>query len=352
MADRLVEGLWDCTYCGATQIGGLNKYCPCCGHPQDKDIKFYLGEAKKYLTEEEAQKTGTDPDWLCEYCESLNNARFIYCKNCGAPREADGKNYFTKDVKEEPEAEATQTPPPEPKKKAKKKRNWLQIILSVLAIFLIVGGIAYLAKPKELTGSVSDKSWERTIEVEKYVTVEENDWSVPSGGRTQYTKQEIRSYSQVLDHYETKTRQVAEQVLDGYDTVTSYTDNGNGTFTEHTEQLPRYRTEYRTETYEEPVYVSVPIYDTMYYYEIERWKKDRTEKASGKSDEPQWPQVTLADDKEREGTKTENYEIEVTTDKKGKKYTANVSLSDWEKLMVGDKVTITVSGGEVKNIAK
>ena len=41
---------------------------------------------------------------------------------------------------------------------------------------------------------------------------------------------------------ETKTRQVSYEVLDGYDEViTGYTDNGNGTFTENTTQVPRYR---------------------------------------------------------------------------------------------------------------
>lgn len=92
--DRIVEGVWDCPYCGANDIGGLTKHCPCCGHPQDKGTEFRLGKAKRYLTEEEADKVGTNPDWACDFCQSLNNSRYSYCSNCGAKREAENKDYF------------------------------------------------------------------------------------------------------------------------------------------------------------------------------------------------------------------------------------------------------------------
>ena len=94
MGDKIVEGIWDCPYCDATSIGGLQKYCPNCGHPQDKDTKFRLGEKKRYLTDDEISKVGTDPDWACDYCDSLNNSKYKYCHNCGASREKDTKDYF------------------------------------------------------------------------------------------------------------------------------------------------------------------------------------------------------------------------------------------------------------------
>ena len=94
MTGKIVEGLWDCAYCGADKIGGLQKHCPQCGHPQSKNLKFYLGEQKRYLTDEELAARSTEPDWLCEYCNSLSNSKFIYCKNCGAPRTEENKDYF------------------------------------------------------------------------------------------------------------------------------------------------------------------------------------------------------------------------------------------------------------------
>ena len=50
MADKLIEGIWDCPYCDAKGIGGLRKYCPNCGHPQDKGTKFRVGEETRYKT--------------------------------------------------------------------------------------------------------------------------------------------------------------------------------------------------------------------------------------------------------------------------------------------------------------
>ena len=94
MSERLVEGIWDCPYCEATAIGGLKKYCPNCGHPQDKGTKFRMGTEIRYLTEEETEKVGREPDWACEYCASLNNAKFKYCSNCGASRDRENKDYF------------------------------------------------------------------------------------------------------------------------------------------------------------------------------------------------------------------------------------------------------------------
>lgn len=322
MSGKIVEGVWNCSYCGADKIGGLQKYCPNCGHPQDKNTKFYMGPAKRYLTEEEMKNVGTDPDWLCEYCGTLSNAKYQYCKNCGAERTSENKDYFEmQDITDSSDnantnynteqiledwINATEGPTTllvdddKVSKTAtnietlqipkKTSINWLKlgkyIGIGALVVFAIIG-LIHLFTPREYEAVIAEKTWERDVVIQEYRTVEESAWDrVPSGGRLLYTTEEIRSYNQVFSHYETKTRQVATQVFDGYDTYTYYTDNGNGTFTEHTSQTPRYHTEYVTETYQEPVYISVPVYDTKYHYEIERWVYDRTEESKGSNNEP------------------------------------------------------------------
>ena len=159
-----------------------------------------------------------------------------------------------------------------------------------------------------------------------------------------YSQEEIYEYKQVLDHYETKTRQVSEQVLDGYDTVvTGHRDLGNGYFEEITSEVPRYRTEYRTETYEEPVYISVPIYETKYYYEIDKWMHDRNIKTNGHDKNPYWGEFTLAD-KEKEGPRTTKYEMTGTVmDKKEKEYTFQISEQEWKTYNIGDEITVTIN---------
>jgi len=389
MSERIVEGLWNCKYCSADAIGGLQKYCPNCGHPQDKDTKFYLGQKKRYLLEDEIKKVGTDPDWTCDYCTTLNNAQFKYCKNCGASREKETKDYFElreaetrkeeketfvtnsydSDIYETKDIESSFVTNPidefpytlaEQKKTTSKTHNsklreWSIKIGAVLGVTtlvaLIIAGLIWLLSPRQYEGVVSEKTWEREISIEEYKTVTESAWDrVPSGGRLKYTNNEIRKYESVFSHYETKSRQVAEQVFDGYDEHVSYSDNGNGTFTEHVTQTPKYRTEYHTEYYEEAVYKDVPVYDTKYYYEIERWVYDRTEESAGINNVPYWPDYEL-DSNERVKNENESYCFDVYVESKDKTYTYYCDNQFiWEQYELNQEVDITVSVGIITEI--
>ena len=53
---KIIEGLWDCTFCGNKRIRAGQKTCPDCGHPQDENTKFYMPDEIKYVSEEEAEK--------------------------------------------------------------------------------------------------------------------------------------------------------------------------------------------------------------------------------------------------------------------------------------------------------
>lgn len=119
MGERIVEGLWDCKYCDTKGIGGLTKHCPRCEHPQDDDVKFYLGEKKNYVDEDLAKEYGQGADWICPYCNSLNRVHFKYCSNCGAEKESSEKDYFSNQEKE-PEIK----PEPSPPKKKKLKKAY------------------------------------------------------------------------------------------------------------------------------------------------------------------------------------------------------------------------------------
>lgn len=66
-----------------------------------------------------------------------------------------------------------------------------------------------IPKTQEIT--INSFSWERSIDIEKYQTVEESDWSLPSNARLQYSQKEFYGYQDVLDHYETRSRQVAKE---------------------------------------------------------------------------------------------------------------------------------------------
>ena len=107
-------------------------------------------------------------------------------------------------------------------------------------------------------------------------------------------------------HYKTVTEQKSRQVLDHYDTSYSYSDNGNGTFKQHENRTPVYHTEYYTESNQEPVYRQDPVFQTKYYYEIERWVDKDSYESSGTDKSPYWNEtyLPLADnerDEERSG---------------------------------------------------
>ena len=218
------------------------------------------------------------------------------------------------------------------------------ILGAVLALFVL---LLFVFWPRNYTGEVRVCALAREIDVEAWRTVQESDWAVPSGGRVYDRRQEIHHYVAVLDHYETRTRQVADQVYDGEETHTSYSNNGDGTFTEETWTSPRYRTEYRTETYQEPIYRDEPVYETKYYYDIERWVVDREEKSSGADNVPYWPEYILAAN-ERVGFTGEVYTLSILA--KEKTYSVTLPLEWWETFKAGDTVEITVQGGNVTKL--
>ncbi len=375
MAKRIVEGLWDCSYCQTKAIGGLTKICPCCGHPQDKDIRFYMGNKKRYLEADLAAQYGQGPDWVCPYCGSLNRIRYKFCSGCGAPKDSAEDDYFTNtsraDAAQKPGTEAGAAPAETrhmdrvtsgnkgPKGRSGDSRDMKTesgkrfrisiktIIFAILALVMLVFLVDTFL-PRKYSADVQYSLWVRKVYIEEWRTVQESDWGVPEGGRVYDERSEIHHYDQVLDHYETRTRTVSESVYDGEDTHTSYVNNGDGTFTEETWSTPRYRTEYYTENYEEPVYRDEPVYRTKYYYEIEKWVENREEISQGINDTPYWPEYTLADN-ERTGYTGEIYGLSLKASKE-KTYLAYLPQEQWETFEAGDQVEIKVVGDEVKEI--
>ena len=421
---KIIEGVWDCAYCGTDKIRGAIRKCPNCGRQRDDNIKFYIADPKNYVDEKTAKTISKNPDWQCSYCDGLNSDNDSVCYNCGATREASMKNYFEiqkqkeekrKDKEREIEKsrkESYESLSDEPDvnkcdveeriaemetlAKDSEKRvqdvrkvmddtsDWFEktsmrydedylsekgdlkkstidfsmfkkllgFVCMIGAIALIVAGFIWLFSPKTYTVTAEDFAWERSISIEEYRTVEESDWTLPPGGRLQYTQNEIRSYRQVIDHYETKTRTYTEQVLDHYETVvTGHRDLGNGYFEEITSQQPVYRTETKTETYEEPVYRQEPVYDIKYYYEIDKWVYDFSSESNGNNKEPYWNEVEL-EDKHRESGRSENYEITVYNEKKDKRNTYEFSYEEWCEIEPNEEIQIEVTLGNWAQLIK
>lgn len=400
MSERIVRGYWDCPYCDSKDIDGLVDNCPNCGRHKPENVKYHLkgqhvqenkiyktaqvDESDVLSTEElhnagisEEECNGNHKEWVCSYCNSLNNWADKFCTSCGSPKEEadleygmqkrekssnnleeyvflrgddeESSKYFKEKLEEKPKIIAEDNNDFTSKSENAEKEytfknklsdlfrligggiadNALPIIMSL--IFLFCAGVLFY--PHKETVTVTGFEWARNISIEDLRTVQESDWSVPSGGRVYKEQTELKTYVSVIDHYETKTETKSRQVIDHYDTEYSYSDNGNGTFTEHTKQVPVYKTEYYEETHQEPVYRQDPVYATKYYYDIDKWfDSGRDYPSSGTDKNPYWnTDYTLAE-KERDTDRTEKYTVFYDNGKSD-----DLKLDDWLNRNVGDQ---------------
>lgn len=334
---KIVVGCWDCDYCGADRISGEIKICPHCGKPRGKDITFYMAGPKNYVTDPD--KINKNPDWLCPYCNTLNPDDNKFCSACGAAREESEANYFENKEKEKERREQQEALKPKEQDTSSRSaaRSRLPLFIGLFAALAL---LVFLIMPKTKGLHVDAKSWERSVKVERYQEVQDSSWDLPDGAWNISSREEVYTYNHILDHYETRTREVSEQVLDGYDTEVEYRDLGNGYYEEIEHQVPRYRTEYHTETYEEPVYVDVPVFAKKYYYSIMKWLYDRDEVTSGTDTEPYYAELALSDT-ERESGRSEQYWI-LSGDKRYR-----ISYDLWQQIKTGSDIKATVGGGEI-----
>ena len=364
MAEKIIRAYWDCPQCGTKGIDGLKDVCPGCGSGKDKNVRYYMKDVEEVSSEElqeagisEEESDGLHKEWVCAYCGFLNNYADQTCKRCGADREEKEQDYGGdtttaqyvqgKDGKlqqvNKPAADAEKPAPayelrPEPQAQntgassVKRSGSGLSKFAVVAAILLAL----FLFWPHTSSEAITGFFWERSVTVEELQTFHESGWSLPYGARQTDSKVEFAGYTQVLDHYETVYQTRYRQVFDHYDVSYSYTDNGNGTFTQHEERTPVYRTESYEEAVQQPVYRNEPVYQRKYYYDVDRWVTLQTYTTSGNDHEPYWSDAYQLTNRERDDIRTESYyTIYNDTDRHQENY------DTWSKRQIGDGVYVT-----------
>ncbi len=349
------EGRWDCQYCGTIGVLGRHKACPVCGAARPLGTKFYLPKDAEAV--EDADLVGyaqKGPDWVCDACSSSNPADVRVCKTCGAERGSAQSqaviDYELGETRRKGDMDFSE-PAPRPQRMAPQtaaqsafNRNY--IFAGIGAFVLLICGILVainLFGSENKAVSIDHFNWERTAAVEAFQTIVEEGWDVPSDGRILSSSEEIRSYNKVQIGSETRTREVSDQVQVGSrEYKCGERDLGNGFFEDVMCSEPVYETRYRTETYEEPIYEDVPIFDTYYKYEVDRWVEVRTEKAAAQDNKPFWPALNLTD-QQREGERTEKYSI-VFVDGDGELYDMEFTLDEWLTFEPNGNYELKVSG--------
>lgn len=359
MADKVVKGYWDCPYCNSREIDGLVDFCPNCGVHKPKDVKYYLkGNVttnttysksqvpdSDVLSEKELEKAGISKEecdgkhkeWVCDFCGSLNNWADNVCSSCGSQKDESDTLYGGEKKSGEEPAEQQHTASSQDKEQLsvwdKIKSFFVKNRKAAAIVAVIIAVLSVMFFPYKKVVTVKSFAWERNISLEEYRTVQESDWNVPEGGRVYDEKTEIKSYVSVVDHYETVWETKTRKVFDHNETSTTYSDNGNGTFTEHTTTTPVYRTETYQESHEEPVYRQDPVYATKYYYDIDKWVDTGNDyPSSGKDHKPYWNEdyKPMADNI-RDTDRSETYTVKLDNGK-----TQEKSYSEWKNMKIGD----------------
>ena len=370
MAGKIIRGYWDCPQCGMKGIDGLVDTCPGCGAGKDKNVRYYMKAVEEVseaelnaagMSSEEAD--GAHKEWVCPYCGFLNNYSDTTCVRCGADKEEKEQEYggdtsqvqYTADAhgnlqqtaaasaaaaeaKEASKETYVKKPAsaslPNTKDGGSRSGSIMKRLLLAAAILLIV----FLFWPHTNSEAITGFEWARSVTVEELQTFQESGWSLPYGARQTDARREFYGYEQVLDHYETVYYTREKEVFDHYDISYTYTDNGNGTFTENEVRTPVYRTETYEEPVQEPVYRNQAVYQTKYYYDIDRWTVLDTYETSGTDHDPKWSDAYTLTDNQRDSMRTEiYYTIYDNTTKR------RVDYSEWEGQEIGDGVYVTTN---------
>jgi len=345
------EGAWDCPHCGRKRNRGPDKFCGGCGAPRGEDVRFYLPDDAREVTEAaELERAQAGPDWICSYCEGDNPAANAFGSGCGAPRDGPAPRQVVE------HRDAPTLPPPQPQPVVSKPGGGglkKGCGIGCLGLVLLVGLFWFLGRPREKTLTADGFTWERSVQVEALRTVTEEAWedSLPAGARVLSRSRQVHHTNRVQTGTERRTRTVSERVQVGTERVKVGTrDLGNGYFEDVYEDRPVYENRSHEESYDEPVYREDPVYAMKIRYDIDKWVPARDEKASGQDRSPDWPALHLADN-ERPGNRQEAYEVHFR-DPDGKACVYKPpNEAEWRRFEPGGSYRAEVKpGGEVVRI--
>lgn len=333
-------------------------------------------------------------DWICEFCGASNGSWRTECVSCGNPREGDEVTYHevtrraeatgrsredaeqdiryerlygsdgtdgekvdgTDDGMGEFSVSSLVSDPLGTLGIAKSKvteligsligfvqgnRRGVAIGAGVLALLMLVVWIV-IPHPRNITPESFD--WTRNIAVSELMTVKEDDWVVPSGGRTYDQRLEHHYDRKVHDGWHDEEYVDYERQKTGTRTWTEREDNGDGSYDIVTYEEDVYENVPVTKTRRVEDYHYEPVYDIKYYYEIERWRHTRDVTTSGQDQNPYWGEPNLSGvtgehgtGQEKEGGRTEEYGVTCTD---GKRYVTNEEF--WDRLEKGGTFRVLV----------
>lgn len=320
-------GRWDCAQCGHAGNAGPITRCEKCGASRPEDVVFYLDDDSEIVNNvNKIKEAKSGADWVCSFCSTHNKVSQTICQSCGNDRDiTDGDESLKEKThlyKQNSKSD---------KKPFKLGKGFKRVLIAIVSFFALFFLLALFTSDIDVT--VNGFKWERSIEIEEYKKVIEEDWNIPDGAEKIDSYQAVHHYNQIADGTETKTRTVQKQV--GTEKVkVGEKDLGNGYFEDIYEDRPIYEDE--EETYEVTKYKKIPVYKTKYKYSVFRWKDAGTIEASDNKKPAYWPKDVRLDDANKFRIKKRNEKYFLLLDYEGKINTVALDFKLWEDTNVGD----------------
>jgi DNA-directed RNA polymerase subunit RPC12/RpoP len=327
--------------------------------PQPEDVEFEQPAQEELITEKtELAKAKAGPDIHCYYCGSRNSADAktcaqcgadltegakrssdrvmgahrtepaakINCPACGTPNEASAPKCVqcgASLVETQPEP-APPTPVSPPVKESKRRGGLLGKIAIIAVVLLICGAcITFFVlsnRTEDVSGSVQDVSWTRSIAIEELVPVTHEDWrdQIPVGAI-------VGTCIEKVHHTETRSSGETREICGTPYTVD--TGSGAGEVVQDCE-------------YEE-IMEEVEVFADSCEYTIDEWQQVDRVALSGNDLNPEWPDPRL-NSYQREGESEETYKITFNTE--DGQYTFTTSKADlFAQAQIGSRWILQVN---------
>jgi hypothetical protein len=291
--ETYLEGMWDCPNCDAANKGSQMK-CEGCGGVRAEDVKFYLPEGAKEITDEaELASAKAGPDWVCGYCSTSNTSAETACKQCGGPGEDGAKRKEEEympdsDASTDPYAAPGSDPSNAPGEGAKGGGGIPVALIAGVVVLLLISCccLGWVFSSSTKTMEVVSTNWVRQISLQerKWVTEESVTRPFPSSTIRNVTSRRV-----------SRTVSVKKQVPVK---KTKKISLGNGRFKKQT------TTVMETKTVKEKKMMLI------YFYMRRKWINLKPLIArGGPTDVPAWPKRLISSIDRRESKREEYYVV-------------------------------------------
>lgn len=307
----LYEQFWNCPACGTQGISALRQMrCPNCTEPKPAQTETYHTGAEITDPVGIALARGA-PHWVCDHCWVKNLGDAKVCASCANPRTAEDDTFIVRELGttlpvRPPDSDqstspsvyhASTNPSYHPSgqvlwqatnsnddaaapmmhvggRAITRQQGYVGIGILVVILMAIVGWAIFHTSTVE--ARVTGFTWSREVVIEQYQTIHDSGWSAPVDAFNVSTSQRISGYNPI---YETQTEQVTHN-------QTCYRDLGTGA-------TESYDCSYTSTESRQVKVGEVPIYDTWYEYDVDRWVHARSIPVSGADRNPFWPEYEL-----------------------------------------------------------